>query len=145
MGGGGPSIFASSSSSNTMKLSFLKSKQKSARGKKRTGDIAPVRDWLYALSAATLVFLIGIGCIAYDFRVQFVLPPETGVATSSVQYSEREVTRFAEQYDAKDARFNALRSALPQIAPPATPPSETEDTPVAPQEGGEYTTPTPSL
>lgn len=107
-------------------------------------SVHPVRDWLIGLSIASFVFLGGAAAIAYDFRVQFVLPPEaTDTAAVSMKYSERDVRHYAERFEARDLEFAKLRGVIaPREGVEAEMPRNTDETePLADDEPDEYTTP----
>jgi len=129
-----------------MKLNFRKKKgTASLKPRKGQRDMHPVRDWMIGLFTSVIIFLVGAAAIAYDFRVQFVLPPELPeTTTGGVTYSEQDVMHYAEQFQEKDARFNALRSGTednPSFAPVEEASSSDEDTDLAPSDTDEYTTP----
>jgi hypothetical protein len=108
-------------------------------------SIHPVRDWLVGLSVAMLVFLGGAAAIAYDFRIQFVLPPEATESTAvTMKYSERDVRHYAERFEARDVEFAKLRGVVvPRADIVSEVPENTEESqPLADQEADGYTTPT---
>jgi hypothetical protein len=86
---------------------------------------------------------MGAAAIAYDFRVQFILPPEAALPTAAgVTYSERDVLYYAEHFQEKDTRFDILRSGTKDSMPPVEEDaSSNDDMDLAPQDSGEYTTP----
>jgi hypothetical protein len=132
-----------------MKFFFIKQKRGSTKHVRDRKSMHPIREWLIGLCAAVGVFLGGVAFIAYDFHVQFVLPPEVPeVGEAQIQYSERDVTFYADRYRARDARFMELRTGVsaPAEEMPVTEsesvPATAEDEPLAPEEVTEYTNPT---
>jgi hypothetical protein len=125
-----------------MRLSFKKKKGMPVKPKKGRRGMHPTRDWMIGLSGAALILLTGAAAIAYDFRVQFVLPPEAAPNTAAgVTYSERDVLYYAEQFQEKDARFDMLRSGTKDSTSSVEEASSNDDTDLAPQDSDEYTTP----
>lgn len=87
------------------------SMKKSPKKRKKTAGefINPLKHWTVGLISATLVFLIGIILIGFDFYSQLVSPVETNVEEKSVVYSESEVRLYAERYQEKEILFNSKR------------------------------------
>lgn len=78
----------------------------------------PTRHWMYGLSVGVVIFVFGVGVIAFDFYNQFGI--ETAPVTpvdQQVTYPEKEVRRLTEQYKERQRVFEELRSKRPVVAP----------------------------
>lgn len=134
-----------------MKWSLKRKKGASQKYPKDHAFMHPVRDWLLGLGVASGIFLGGVALIVYDFRVQLVLPPEiTASTTAQVRYSDRDVERYAKEFNDRNARFQALRaeansSAIPSATLPQDEATSSAGTTVlAPTSTDGYTNPTSS-
>ena len=70
----------------------------------------PMRDWLIILSSVAVVFLGGVGYIAFDFYHQ--LDTQAGNVTTEAKpavYKEKEVIEYATIYTEKEQMFDTLR------------------------------------
>lgn len=132
---------------------LLKKKKRSSSKILPSGheSVHPVRDWMLGLAVASGIFLIGVSIIVYDFRMQFVVPPEyTGTTSSSVRYNDRDIERYVQQFKERDIRFTTLRGAVPDSiivsSPELTPTSSTssKEKTLAPEGADGYTDPAPS-
>ncbi len=78
----------------------------------------PVRHWMYGLSVGVVIFVFGVGSIAFDFYNQFGIETVPGTPIDQqVTYPEKEVRRLTDQYKERQRIFEDLRSKRPVIAP----------------------------
>lgn len=93
----------------------------------------PVRDWMFVLGSAVLVFGVGVAYSVYDFYMQFGVPQEASfVEEKHVRYRDKEVQSVASLYAEKEIRFSALRGNKP-ITPEAPVTNNSSNTPVLPE------------
>ncbi len=88
--------------------------------------VRPLRDWAIGLVCVSVVFISGLGLIAFDFYQQFLdSRQELTISKEAISYPEQDVRRYAKLYADRDALFNTLRAQKPQsqtLAQPPTPP-----------------------
>ncbi len=111
-----------------MKLGFKSLKKVKSPFAKRKREAAgdymnPLRDWTIGLGIASVLFIVGIGFIFYDFKRQFSEGFELDAQESEIpRYSAGVVREFARVYTDRQTRFEQLRSVK------ATPTAEVVDT-----------------
>lgn len=110
------------------KLKTIGAHHGATRVPKQHDIINPMRDWLYGLAVATLIFLGGVGYVTFDFREQFMSTTDVVLNTQGQRYNVKDVTYQSFLYAEREEMFTTLRQSVsPSQNSTTTPQAEASD------------------